>query len=148
MFTAPLIRSTTQVGMYGVTRDICAALGEDAAVLVVSKRLRSVYEPALRAFCEIPVSGAAELPSPESLRDISAGWLDLGKDFYLASLPSEACGATPVFETFIWYPEPERTLTRRPATEVSSRFGIALYRYSDLEAGDPTTWTECIDAQR
>ena len=146
MFTAPLIRSTTQVGMYGVTRDICAALGEDAAVLVVSKRLRSVYEPALRAFCEIPVSGAAELPSPESLRNISAGWLDLGKDLYLASLPS--CGATPVFETFIWYPEPERTLTRRPATEVSSRFGIALYRYSDLEAGDPTTWTECIDAQR
>jgi 4-amino-4-deoxy-L-arabinose transferase-like glycosyltransferase len=148
IFTAPLIDSTTQVGMYGVTEEVCATLGDDAAVLVVSKRLRSVYEPALRAFCEIPVSGAAERPSLELVGDASANWDQQGRRLFVASLPSDACDVTPVFETFIWYPEPERTLTRRPSAEVSTRFGIALYRFSDFEEHDPAAWDECIDAER
>jgi hypothetical protein len=148
IFTAPLIDSTTQVGMYGTTKEVCAALGDDAAVLVVSKRLRSVYEPALRAFCEVPVSGAGERLSLETMADVSANWSQLGRDLYVASLPADACDVAPAFGTFIWYPEPERTLTHRPSTEVSTRFGIALYRFSDFEEHDPTAWAECIDADR
>ena len=148
IFTAPLVDSTTQVGMFGTTNEVCAALGDDAAVLVVSKRLRSVYEPALRAFCEIPVSGAGERPSVETIVDVSTNWSRLGRELYVASLPSDTCDVTPVFGTFIWYPEPERTLTHRPSTEVSTRFGIALYRFNDFEEHDPTAWAECIDADR
>ena len=148
IFTAPLVDSTTQVGMYGTTRDVCAALGDDAAVLVVSKRLRSVYEPALRSFCELPVSGAAELPSAETMVEVSTSWAQAGRELFVASMPSESCSVDPIFGTYIWYPEPERTLTRRPSAEVSSRFGIALYRFSDFEEHDRTAWAECIDAGR
>ncbi len=148
IFAAPLARSTTQVGMYGVTSDVCEEMGSDAAVLVLSHQLRFWYEPALRAFCEIPAAGSANLPPLETLEEISNDWSASGRELFVASLPIEGCGVTPVFSEFIWYPSPERTLTHRPSVEVDSRFGIALYRASDLIAAGSEGWTGCIDPQR
>lgn len=145
IFSAPLVRSTTQVGMYGVTREICATLGDDAAVLFVSKRLKSVYEPALRAFCEVPAAGAPKRPTLETLGKVDAGWADDGRTLYVATMPDTGCSVTPVFDTFLWYPLPERTITRRPSVEVDERFGISLYRASDFVDGDPEDWVECVD---
>ncbi len=144
-FTGPLVRSTTQVGMYGVTREVCSALGDDAAVLVVNEQLRLWYEPALRAFCEIPVAGAAERPSLETLVQLGSGWAASGRELFVVSLPADECGIVPVFSEFIWYPQPERTLTRRPSAEVELRFGIAVYRASDFIGGDPGAWSRCVD---
>ena len=147
IFTAPLIRSTTQVGMYGITQDVCTALGDDAAVLVVSNQLRLVYEPALRAFCDLPVSGISGQPTAEALDEISDQWSDEGRILYVASLPAEDCEVASVFSRFIWYPSPERTLTRRPSTEVDSRFGIALYRASDVVAAGEHAGSRCLEVQ-
>jgi len=148
LFTAPLVRSSTQVGMNGVTRDVCATLGTDAAVLVISERLRAVYEPALRAFCEIPAAGAEGLPSLDTLALVSDRWAAAGRELYVVTLPDEACGVTPVFSRFIWYRSPERTLTRRPAMEVDLRFGVALYRATDFLDTDAEEWSRCVDPQR
>jgi len=146
-FTAPLISSTTQVGMYGVTTEVCSTLGRDAAVLVISERLRAVYQPALRSFCEIPAAGAAELPSLETLEVVSDGWAASGRTLYVVTLPDETCKITPAFSRFIWYPSPERTLTRRPVVEVDLRFGVALYRATDFLDGDVAEWSQCVDPQ-
>ncbi|MEA3510294.1 MAG: hypothetical protein U9R51_02560 [Actinomycetota bacterium] len=145
VFTAPLARSTTQVGMYGVTREVCASVGDDAAVLVVSNRIRVAYEPALRAFCDLPVSGITEPPTLETLETLADAWSDEGRTLYVASLPNEGCEIAPVLSTFIWYPSPERTLTRRPAAEVDSRFGIALYSAADFVDSGSEAWSRCID---
>jgi hypothetical protein len=147
IFTAPLVDSTTQVGMYGITRDVCAALGDNAAVMVVSNRLHLVYEPSLRAFCDVPASGISERPTPEALDEIARAWSDDGRTLYVASLPTEECEVAPVFSTFIWYPSPERTLTRRPSAEVDSRFGIALYRASDVVAAGEQVGNPCMEVQ-
>ena len=147
VFTAPLVRSTTQVGMYGVTRDVCASLGDDAAVLSVSNRIRIVYQSALRAFCDVPVSGISEQPTVESLGEIDRAWADEGRVLYVASVPTEDCEVTPILSTFIWYPSPERTLTRRPSAEVDSRFGIALYRASDVVAAGEQAGSRCLEVQ-
>lgn len=148
LFAAPLARSTTQVGMYGVTTEVCATLGSDAAVLVISERLKAVYEPALRSFCEIPAAGSGELPTLETLEVVSNRWAASGRELYVATLPDDACRVVPVFSRFIWYPSPERTLTRRPAAEVDLRFGVALYRASDFLNGDAAEWSRCVDPQR
>lgn len=147
VFTMPLARSTTQVGMYGVTRDVCASLGGDAAVLAISNRIRIVYEPALRAFCDVPASGIDELPTLDRLDGISESWQDRGRTLYVASLPADGCEIAPVFSTYIWYPSPERTLTRRPSEGVDSRFGIALYRASDIVAAGEEGARRCIAVQ-
>ena len=147
IFAAPLARSTTQVGMYGITNDVCEEIGSDAAVLVVSHELRFWYEPALRAFCEVPAAGSASLPSLETLEGIATGWSAAGRELFVASIPMEGCRVTSVFSEFIWYPVPERTLTHRPSTMVDSRFGIALYRASDLIAAGSGDRARCIEPQ-
>ena len=79
--------------------------------------------------------------------EIDRAWADEGRTLYVASLPTEDCEVTPVLSTFIWYPSPERTLTRRPSAEVDSRFGIALYRASDVVAAGERAGSRCLEVQ-
>jgi hypothetical protein len=141
-FTLPLARSTTQVGMYGITSEVCEVVGNDA-VLFTANELRMTYQPAVRSFCEVPTAGSTAAPSFAEVAEASRRWRAEGRGLVVASTPREVCDVPPLMSRFIWYPEPERTLTRRPSQEVSSRFGIALYRVEDF-GDDADAFATCI----
>jgi len=104
---APIATVRTQVGMMGLTRDLCRSLPDDSAILF-EPGLGFTYSVAVRGFCDVPV--ARGLTAQQAIQLSSTGLTPVAISSSSSCLAGEFLGAPTTTYTF-----PERTIERPPA---------------------------------
>ncbi len=124
-FAWPLRTATSYRGMYELTLEVCDALPERSALLLVSGAHVRVFQAAVRSFCGVPVAGIYEsIGDPAvAVEGARIKWAESGVTLYVGDVVGSWAG-TSSFET--QYEIPELVLTRRPESSIAVEFGIEI----------------------
>ena len=124
-FAWPLRTATAHRGMYDLTLEVCDALPEESALLLVSETHTKVFQAAVRSFCGVPVAGIDESPTDLDavIEEAQANWAAASVILYVGDVPGNLFGSTVVETPF---EVPEIVLTRRPEASIGSAFAIEI----------------------
>lgn len=131
--TWPLRTSTSYVGLYDAIEEVCAAIPEGSAVLMTNESLSATYQPTVRSFCGVPVSGilGSEVDLACVIASANTAWAARGVSLFVGyrdELDLEADTSISVA-----YDIPELTLTRAPARPTTFGFDINLASADGLD---------------
>ncbi len=131
----PVWRTSTQRGMDAAVDAMCAAVGDDAAVVVLQdENLDQLLPQTIRSWCDVPAAGALPGFDRATAVALDAQWAQSGRRLYiigtnpetvqpLATILRDDIGAANDREL-------EQTLTRRPSHLISFPFQFVVGRVS------------------
>lgn len=130
--TQPLVTSRTEVGERALVADVCAALGPDAAVVVVGVRARNELPQTIRGLCDLPTAGLAPGGTAALPRAAAAAREHGRRLVLLGYLPDDlaAAGATvPRRVHMLRTEEDARTIAARPRRTWELTFEVWVADY-------------------
>lgn len=117
---APVAGMTTQEGLLGKVSEVCEAVGEDGALVVLpGGALELVTGQAFRSFCGVPVAIAGEAFGEQDAAALAAAWAAEGRDLHLVGADAASVealsGSAPELTVVVPNDQVlEATLTSRP----------------------------------
>lgn len=128
----PVAGATTQEGLLGKVEDVCAAVGEDGAVVVVAgQALELTFGQTIRSFCGVPVAIAEPSFGAADVAELAVAWAEGGRDLHLvgadAAQVEALAGRPPELVSVLANDDQlEATLTRRPDKLVARPLAFAV----------------------
>ncbi|MDP8958505.1 MAG: hypothetical protein M3N51_04735 [Actinomycetota bacterium] len=114
----PLLDTSTQQGMLELTRDVCQALGPDAAVVMLQDEIafpEATFSQTVRGACDVPVALAPGDIGFADLQRLAGIWAAEGRRLYVVSSRTHPLPLSWEVLAQAEFQLLERTIERRPA---------------------------------